>query len=70
MTSESKASRLEQMGVPRATVDRLNDLAEAYYDAKVGTLIAEALEMFIESRLKSDRGMADRFQTLQKRRTR
>jgi hypothetical protein len=45
-------------------------LPEAYYEAKEGRLIAEALEMFIESRLKSDRGVADRFRELQRQRPR
>ena len=44
------------MGVPAEVVERLHDLSEAYFDAKEGRLITEALEMFIETRLAGGTG--------------
>lgn len=56
MSKDFKRHRLVQMGVPAEVVERLHDLSEAYFDAKEGRLITEALEMFIETRLAGGTG--------------
>jgi hypothetical protein len=68
MSKDSKPSRLEQMGVPTATVERLRDLAEAFYDAKEGRLITEALEMFIETTLRNEAEVRKRFEEARQKR--
>jgi len=56
------------MGVPQPVVDRLMDLSEAGREMRVGRVIAEALEMFIEKELRDNEGIARRFDELQKQR--
>jgi hypothetical protein len=56
------------MGVPQQVIDRLADLSEAGREMRVGRMIAEALEMFIEKELDENEGIRRRFDELQKRR--
>jgi len=65
---EIKAARLAAMGVPSATVDRLKDLIEAGREMRLGRVIGEALEMFIERELEENKGIASRFSDIQKKR--
>jgi hypothetical protein len=65
---EIKVRRLADMGVPQRVVDRLTDLSEAGREMRVGRVIAEALEMFIEKEIRENEGIARRFNELQKQR--
>jgi hypothetical protein len=65
---EIKVSRLADMGVPQYVVDRLKDLSEAGREMRVGRVIAEALEMFIEKELEENEGIRRRFEEIQKQR--
>jgi hypothetical protein len=65
---EIRVRRLTDMGVPQQVIDRLADLSEAGREMRVGRMIAEALEMFIEKELDENEGIRRRFDELQKRR--
>lgn len=63
-----KASRLGDMGVPEGVVDRLKDLIEAGREMRLGRVLAQALDMFIENELAENDGIRRRFEELQKQR--
>ena len=65
---EIKATRLLAMGVNPAVVDRLADLTEAGREMRLGRVIGEALEMFIEKEIEENAGIKARFDELQKQR--
>jgi hypothetical protein len=65
---EIKATRLKDMGVSSAVLDRLADLMEAGREMRLGRVISEALEMFIETETRENEGIRRRFEELQKQR--
>lgn len=65
---EIKAARLAEMGVSSVTIDRVKDLIEAGREMRLGRVIGEALDMFIERELAENKGIASRFEELQKQR--
>ena len=65
---EIKDARLTDLGVPQHVVDRMRDLIEAGREMRLGRILAEALENFIENELAENDGIKRRFEELQKQR--
>jgi hypothetical protein len=68
MSRPSKGSRLKLLGFDQNLIDRMHDFQEAYLDANEGTILAEALSVFIEAQVATNPDIRSRYEAARKRR--
>ena len=68
MSRPSKGSRLKLLGFNQDLIERMHDFQEAYLDANEGTILAEALDIFIENQVANNPDIKRRYEIARGRR--
>lgn len=69
MSRPSKGSRLKLLGFNQDLIERMLDFQEAYLDANEGTILAEALSVFIAQQLADNPDIRRRYEAARQRRS-
>jgi hypothetical protein len=68
MSRPSKGSRLKLLGFDDDLIDKMHDFQTAYLDANEGTILAEALQEFIDGQIANNSDIRRRYEAARKKR--